>query len=256
MQDAVNIPTATATHRREWRDAEEESSKIIRFYGITEWGASPQVFYEDCLRWESSTNLQELTLHEMGIHDIDPIVTLVLMSRSLEYLDVSSNPAIGDDGATQLAIATSNHQLATLCLAGCKITDRGAQQLALHSTVTNLHLHNNQISDAGAVALLDNTNFETLTLAQNQIGNTGAAAIAPILANTTRSLVYLSLFANHEITTVKPFVVALEAAGATSSLRTLVLTPNSSISRTGEQPLLRRIREVLLARRDQDDERR
>jgi len=64
--------------------------------------------YRDCLRLQACSSLQRLHLTDVGItvHNLGAIVTLIIMSRSLEVLDLSYND-IRDDGATQLAVAAN-----------------------------------------------------------------------------------------------------------------------------------------------------
>jgi len=159
---------------------------------------------------ESLTGLQELIMQSSNLDDaaMEHLADHAEDLPNLELLNLSTNQAITDQGATAIAQATgwslsslaltntgvedadavaaqiAEHQpeLTALMLGGLPLTDDGAAEIAQSLTsLESLTLSSTSVTDAGIEALTDSLeDLDTLWLNNTAITSTGLAAIADL----------------------------------------------------------------------------
>jgi len=181
------------------------------------------------------TKIRSLNLRNcrIGAEGVKVLLSRGIMS-SLSFLDLRYNE-LGDNGVIILSNAVQSKKaggLKTLLLAGCNISDEGAEALsefvmkgleeldlsanqignegidALTQAmivmgekckITALELRENRIGDKGAIsislALASTKHIRNLNLSKNEIGNEGCELMAHVLS-TRKSLVRLNLHSN------------------------------------------------------------
>jgi len=164
------------------------------------------VRFGDKLGAPSGKKLKQLMRNGEHIHldkaDVTDLEALVITriaanrNRELRLLDLNGNPGIGDDGATSIAegLVASDHELRSLFLTGCGVTDAGASALARalrkNDDLMILELRRNGLTDASAIELAEalegHPTISHLYLTGNQIGDAGALALARAVANVSR----------------------------------------------------------------------
>eukprot|EP00980_Cylindrotheca_fusiformis_P015365 scaffold4308_cov110-Cylindrotheca_fusiformis.AAC.3 len=127
----------------------------------------------------------------------------------LEYLNLSQNTLLQDDGVVTIASAlSSNRSLKHLVLAETKLTGVSSAMmqasLRWNQTLEKLNLADNSLGDEGcshmASLLESNTTLKQLNLSRNAIGDSGAIALAKVLRNGNSTLTALNISGNDRIT--------------------------------------------------------
>ena len=123
--------------------------------------------------------------------DISVLCTALYQHSELQVLNVSSNPTIGDEGASYIAAMLKvNKVLQGVDLANCDITDTGVRELSetlkINQTLRGLYLSNNYgITSLGAHYLSDmllvNTSLQKLSLWLININEDGATKLCTAL---------------------------------------------------------------------------
>lgn len=134
-------------------------------------------------------------LDKAYVNDIEALImTRIARHRNpdLRLLDLNGNPSIGDVGATFIAegLVASDHELRSLFLSNCGITDVGGSALAKalrqNDDLMILELRRNALTDSAAAelaeSLVNHPELAHLYLTGNAIGNSGALALASAVA--------------------------------------------------------------------------
>ena len=119
----------------------------------------------------------EMRYCHLTSQDISVLCTTLYQHSTLQELDVSNNPTIGDEGASYIAAMLKvNKVLQDVNLFDCSITDTGVRELSetlkINQTLRGLYLSNNYgITLLGAYYLSDmlliNTSLQKTIIAVN-----------------------------------------------------------------------------------------
>lgn len=134
---------------------------------------------------------EHIHLDKSGLNDLEAMVLARVGSHrnpALRLLDLNGNPGIGDAGATFLAeeLVGTDHELRSLFLSSCGITDVGACALAKalkqNDDLMILELRKNGLTDDAASelaeAMANHPSLQHVYLTGNQIGDQGALKLA------------------------------------------------------------------------------
>lgn len=135
----------------------------------------------------------ELHLDGLGLNSFD-VLCIVRAVRfrhgRVKLLDLSSNPEMGDEGASHIARhlvtpAAGPKTLRSLFISKCGIGDEGvtalAKPLPVNRSLRILEMRKNKITDAGMVAFAEglskNRELASVFLSGNHVGDLGAEAL-------------------------------------------------------------------------------